>query len=39
MNGFIYTIDQANVRMTTGLPAGWTGSGTNCWVTKKSGAC
>ena len=39
MNGFVYTVDQANIRMTTGLPAGWTGAGTNCWVTKKNGAC
>jgi type IV pilus assembly protein PilE len=39
MAGFIYTIDQANVRTTTGLPTGWTGTNSTCWVLKKSGAC
>lgn len=37
--GFVYTIDEANNRRTTGLPSGWTGSGNNCWVTKKDGTC
>jgi type IV pilus assembly protein PilE len=37
--GFAYTIDEANNRRTTGLPSGWTGSGNNCWVTKKDGTC
>lgn len=36
--GFTYTIDQANVRATTAVPAGWTTNAT-CWVTKKGGAC
>ena len=39
MAGFIYTIDQANVRTTTGLPTGWTGTNSTCWVLKKGGAC
>ena len=38
MAGFVYTIDQSNVRATTGLPAGWTLSAT-CWVLKKDGSC
>ncbi len=36
--GFVFTIDQANTRATTGAPAGWT-TNSNCWITKKSGAC
>ncbi len=36
--GFTYTIDQANVRATTAVPAGWTTNAT-CWVTKKGGTC
>jgi type IV pilus assembly protein PilE len=39
MNGFIFTINQANVRATTGVPTGWTAPSTNCWVTKKAGLC
>jgi type IV pilus assembly protein PilE len=38
MAGFVYTIDQSNVRATTSLPAGWTLSAT-CWVLKKDGSC
>lgn len=38
MSGFVYTVDQANVRATTGVPTGWTGSAT-CWVLKKDGSC
>lgn len=36
--GFTYTINQANVRATTAVPAGWTANAT-CWVTKKGGVC
>lgn len=39
MTGFAYTIDQANSQRTTGLPSGWTGAGSACWVSKKSGEC
>jgi len=41
MAGFVYTIDQANTRKTTGLPSGWAGAGSSstCWVTRKSGDC
>ncbi len=37
---FIFTINQANVRATTGTPASW-GSTTSatCWINKKSGTC
>jgi type IV pilus assembly protein PilE len=38
MLGFVYTIDQANIRATTGVPTGWTASST-CWVVKKGGVC
>ena len=38
MNGFVYTINQANARATTGVPTGWA-TNTNCWVTKKGGVC
>lgn len=39
MAGFTYTVDQSNVRNTTALPTGWTGTNTNCWVIKKDGTC
>jgi type IV pilus assembly protein PilE len=41
MSGFAYTVDQANNRRTTGLPAGWSGAGVSstCWVNKKNGDC
>jgi type IV pilus assembly protein PilE len=39
MNGFVFTIDEANARKTTAVPAGWTMPATNCWVTKKGGTC
>jgi len=38
MNGFVFTIDQANTRRTTAVPAGWTTSNT-CWVSRKNGDC
>lgn len=38
MSPFTYTVNQANVRATTGLPGGWTTSAT-CWVTRKDGSC
>lgn len=40
--GFVFTIDQANSRATTGLPARWKPSGwasANCWVVRKGGQC
>jgi type IV pilus assembly protein PilE len=33
------SIDQANIRRTISVPAGWTQPATNCWVSKKSGDC
>jgi type IV pilus assembly protein PilE len=38
MNLFIYTVDQNNLRKTTGAPAGWNTSAT-CWVLKRDGSC
>jgi type IV pilus assembly protein PilE len=35
----VLTIDQANVRQTVSVPAGWTMPTSNCWVSKKSGDC
>lgn len=41
MASFVYTINEAGVRRTTGLPAGWTGASatSTCWVLNKSGSC
>lgn len=36
---FVYTVNEANLRRTTKLPAGWSGTGSNCWVTSKGGGC
>ena len=38
MNGFVYTLNQANARATTGVPSGWTANA-GCWVTKQDGSC
>jgi len=37
--GLVLTIDQANVRRTVSVPAGWTMPAGNCWIQKKSGEC
>ena len=40
MNGFVYSVNQANTRMTVGLPTGWTTpSPNNCWALKRDGSC
>ena len=40
MSGFAFTVDQANLRKTTALPAGWTTPSPNtCWSSRKSGDC
>lgn len=41
MADFIYTINEAGLKKTTGLPSGWSGAGTSstCWVLKKDGSC
>ena len=38
--GFTFTVNEANLRTTTGVPAGWTTPSPNtCWVGRKSGDC
>jgi len=37
--GLTLTINQANVRTTVSVPAGWTMPSGNCWVSKKGGDC
>lgn len=43
LSAFVYTLDQANVRRTTGLGSGWgtvsTSTPALCWITKKGGSC
>jgi type IV pilus assembly protein PilE len=43
MANFVYTINQNNVRATTGVQAGWgvmpQPPGTECWITAKGGRC
>lgn len=39
MSGFAYTIDQANARVTTALPSGWSGVSSACWVIRRGGTC
>lgn len=38
MNGFTYTIDDANTRTSTITVSGWNNSAT-CWVSKKGESC
>lgn len=38
MSGFGYSIDQANVHVTTGTGS-WGQSSATCWVTRKDGSC
>lgn len=35
---FVYTLDQAGKRATTGAPTGWT-TKDSCWVDRKDGSC
>lgn len=37
--GFVYTLNEANQRRTTATGTGWSGAGSNCWVTAKGGGC
>lgn len=39
--GFVYTIDQNNVKSTTAAPAGWAAATmpTSCWIVRKGGIC
>ncbi len=40
MSGFVFTVNQNNVRSTTAVPTGWSlPSPNNCWVSKKGGVC
>jgi len=38
MQGFVYTIDQANTRRTPAVPDGWIGND-RCWVVRRDGSC
>lgn len=37
--GAQFTINERNDRQTVAAPPGWTGSGSACWVLRKSGGC
>ena len=39
MGSFIYTIDHAGLRRTTGLPQRWGTVPRDCWVSARGGAC
>ncbi len=40
MTGFVFTINEANTRVTTGVKTGWaTPSPNTCWVSRKNGEC
>ncbi|MET0682898.1 MAG: type IV pilin protein [Casimicrobiaceae bacterium] len=39
MLGFVYSVDQANTRLTTSTGAWGKASPPNCWISKKSGEC
>ena len=39
MNGFIFTVNQANTKATTAVPGGWTLPTSGCWAIRKSGDC
>jgi len=38
MAGFVFTINQSNLKATTSAPSGWS-TNANCWITGKSGSC
>ena len=38
MKDFVYEINQAGAKKTSGVPSGWT-KNDNCWVTQKDGSC
>ena len=37
--GFVYTVNDAGVKGTTTVGAGWSGGGSSCWVRSKGGSC
>jgi len=41
VTGFVYSIDQNNVKSTTAAPAGWAAAAmpTTCWISRKGGIC
>lgn len=40
MNGFAYTLNEANTKQTSSVPTGWSLPNPNsCWVTKQGGIC
>ena len=39
MSAFRYSVNQTGGKTTLGLPAGWNGAGSSCWVIKKDGSC
>lgn len=39
VSGFSYTIDQANLKQTTGFKSGWGTPTQPCWITTKRGTC
>jgi type IV pilus assembly protein PilE len=38
VTGFTFTLNQANQRVTTLVPTGWTANA-SCWVVRKGGSC
>lgn len=38
MQDFVFRVNQANAKTTTGVPTGWTSSST-CWTFRKNGDC
>jgi type IV pilus assembly protein PilE len=38
MAGFVFVVDETNLRSTTSVASGWTASAT-CWVMRKDGSC
>jgi len=39
LSAFAYTINESNVKTTTGLKAGWGTTPVSCWITKNGGTC
>ena len=40
MAGFVFTVNEANTRATTGVKTGWSAPSPNtCWVSRKNGDC
>jgi type IV pilus assembly protein PilE len=39
VTGFVYTINEQNIRATTGVKTGWGSANATCWVIRKGGGC